>query len=172
MSATPHNPEEIIAEVDEKDEVVGTMLRKEHGTGRLHREASIFITNKNGEILVQRRTDSGLLDYSASGHFSVNEDYRKGAVREIFEELGIEVKPEKLRKITKKGNFVNNRFVTLFELQVDNLLSDFKIDRSEVELIRYYSVGELKNILAHQPKTMTEGFREALRMYFHAKKVE
>jgi len=48
-----HNPNELIAVVDESDNVVGADIRKNvHEKGLLHREASVLILNKNSEILL------------------------------------------------------------------------------------------------------------------------
>ena len=66
---TPHNPEELIAIVDDNDNIIGKSPRKNHANGLLHRETSVLVVNQKNEILVQERADSGHLDYSASGHF-------------------------------------------------------------------------------------------------------
>jgi isopentenyl-diphosphate Delta-isomerase len=75
--------------VNEKDEVIGTMPKKEaHINGALHRIAVVYVENQKGEILVQHRAD-GFLDHSAAGHVDPGESYEEAARRELKEELGI-----------------------------------------------------------------------------------
>lgn len=68
----PHNPEELIAVVNDDDLVIGKDLRKNiHSSGKLHRETSVLIVNLENKVLVQERRDNGKLDYSAFRTFSL-----------------------------------------------------------------------------------------------------
>ena len=175
--ATAHNPSELIAIVDDNDNIIGEYLRKHHAEGRLHRETSVLIVNSNNEILVQERADNGKLDYSASGHFPYDEDYLDGAVREVEEELGLKISRSKFTKISKHridytGEYINNRFITLFEVRGDYKIENMKIDPHEVKSVRYYSVPKLKKIIESEPDKMSAGFAESLKIYFEKKKLE
>ena len=75
--------------VNEKDEVIGTMLKSEaHKKGTPHRIAITYLEKKAGEILVQVRAD-GYLDHSSAGHVDPGESYEQAALRELAEELGV-----------------------------------------------------------------------------------
>jgi len=172
--SNPHNPDELIAIVDNNDKVIGKYPRKKHADGRLHRETSVLIVSPNNEILVQERADSGCLDYSASGHFSFNEDYLDGAIREVQEELGLDVPKDKFLKISKyridySEKYVNNRFITLWEVRGDYKIEDIKIDPSEVKSVKYLSVPELKRTIKEKSDTMSAGFIDSLQIYFKEK---
>ena len=168
----PHDPDQIIAVVDENDKIVGKDSRKAiHTGGKLHRETFVLIVNEKNEILIQERIDNGKLDLSAAGHFSVDEDYLDGAIREMEEELGLEISKEKLDRIFKRrmdhsGLHAVKRFVTLFEVKGKYDISDMKIDYSEVKNISYYPIRELKEIIKNHPEKMTHGLRESLEIYF------
>lgn len=170
-----HNPEELVALVDESDKVVGKCPRKALSEGRLHREASVLIVNPKGEILVQERADDGRLDYSASGHFACGESYLDGATREVLEELGLRIKKSKFVEISKHritskhGKKINDRFVTLFEVKVDYGTESIRIDPSEVSSVRYYPASELRGIMENEPGKMAKGFAESLKIYFEKK---
>ncbi len=185
MVNKPHNPEEIIAIVDGDDCVIGRYPRKNHAEGRLHRETSVLIVNSNNEILIQERVDNSCLDYSASGHFSFDEDYLDGAIREVQEELGLDIPRSKFVKISKhridyskKGVnkesgcpelYVNNRFITLWEIKEDYKVEEMKIDSLEVKSVKYISIPELKKIIKEKPSSMSAGFVESLKIYFTKK---
>lgn len=173
----PHNPNELIAIVDENDNVIGKYPRKNHAEWRLHRETSVLIVNTNNnivKILVQERSDSGHLDYSASGHFPFEQDYLEAAIRETEEELGLNIPEDKFVKISKhridyNEKYTNNRFITLWEVMWDYEIEDMKIDPSEVKSVKYITIEELKKIMKENPEIMSAWFAESLQIYFNKK---
>ena len=168
-----HNPNELIAVVDESDNVVGADIRKNvHEKGLLHREASVLILNKNSEILLQKRKDNGRFDYSASGHFPLNETYLQGAKREVKEELGIFAENIKeilkVKVLFKYEGGQNNRFITLFEYSDNLRVNDFKIDKEEVDFIKYFKIEEIKSLINGREK-FSSGFSEVFKAYCRVK---
>jgi 16S rRNA (adenine1518-N6/adenine1519-N6)-dimethyltransferase len=83
--------------VDERNEVIGQKPRGEvHAQGLLHRAVHVFVFDKHGQVYLQLRShlkDVHPLtwDSSAAGHLDVGESYATCALREVKEELGIEV---------------------------------------------------------------------------------
>src|SRR5258706_15211525 len=90
--------EEIFDVVDEHDRVVGRETRGEvHRRGLMHRAIHVLVFNSRGEIFLQKRSQKkdrqpGLWDSSASGHVDSGETYDACAVRELQEELGLELR--------------------------------------------------------------------------------
>ena len=89
--------QELLDVVDENDQVIGVKKRGEiHAQGLMHRSVHILVFNSNAELFIQKRSMSkdnepGLWDSSAAGHVDSGEDYHGCAIRELGEELGIEV---------------------------------------------------------------------------------
>lgn len=89
--------EEIFDIVNERDEVIGQAPRKEvHARGLWHRAVHVLVFNSQGQVFLQKRsmkkdTARGKWDSSSSGHVDTGEDYDACAVRELREELGLEV---------------------------------------------------------------------------------
>ena len=83
--------------VNERNEVIGQKPRGEvHAQGLMHRAVHVFIFDKHGQVYLQLRShlkDVHPLtwDSSAAGHLDVGESYATCALREVKEELGIEV---------------------------------------------------------------------------------
>src|SRR6266481_4148048 len=104
----PVMSEEIFDVVNERDEVIGQERRSEvHRLGLQHRAVHVLIFNGRGEVFLQKRsmkkdTFPGAWDSSASGHLDTGETYDACAVREVREELGLELAatPERLFKMT------------------------------------------------------------------------
>ena len=90
-------PEEIFDVVNEHNEVIGRQTRAEvHRLGLKHRAVHVLVFNARGQIFLQKRsmtkdTFPGAWDSSASGHLDSGEDYDACAVRELREEIGLEL---------------------------------------------------------------------------------
>ena len=99
--------DEIFDVVNERDEVVGQNTRREvHARGLLHRAIHVLVFNEGGEIFLQKRSmtkdrEPGKWDSSSSGHVDSGEDYDACAVREVREEIGLQLTapPSRLFKI-------------------------------------------------------------------------
>ena len=91
--------DEIVAIVDEDNNVVGSAARREMRARRLpHRSTYVLVFNSRGEIYVQKRTRTkdvfpGYYDPAAGGVVLAGESYIEGALRELEEELGIRNAP-------------------------------------------------------------------------------
>ena len=99
--------EEVFDVVNERDEVIGQAPRAEvHRRGLRHRAVHVLVFNAAGSVFLQKRSmtkdrQPGLWDSSASGHVDAGEDYDACAVRELREEIGLELKevPKRLFKL-------------------------------------------------------------------------
>ncbi len=90
------NPaDEIVAIVDEHNNVVGSAPRREVRAKRLpHRSTYILVFNSQGELFVQKRTMTkdvfpGYYDAVTGGVVLAGESYEENAARELAEELGV-----------------------------------------------------------------------------------
>jgi 8-oxo-dGTP pyrophosphatase MutT (NUDIX family) len=87
--------DEVVAIVDEHNNVVGAAPRREMRAKRLpHRSTYILVFNARGELYVQKRTPTkdvfpGYYDVAAGGVVLAGETYEHGAERELEEEMGI-----------------------------------------------------------------------------------
>jgi isopentenyl-diphosphate Delta-isomerase len=95
--------EEIFDVVNARDEVVGKRPRSEvHRLGLMHRAVHVLVFNARGDVFLQKRSMSkdrqpGLWDSSASGHLDTGEGYDACAVRELREEIGLQLDSAPLR---------------------------------------------------------------------------
>ncbi len=91
------DPDEVVELVNEDGVVIGTARRGDcHGNPELlHPVVHVLVFRSNGALIMQKRSQGkdiypGLWDVSAGGHLQVDEEPRKGAPRELREELGID----------------------------------------------------------------------------------
>lgn len=106
-----HEEQELLDVVNEKDEIVGQINRKDmmslkERPGEYLHVIEIFLQRPNGDIYLPRRSPHkkiapGGFDHSAAGHIMSGESYDKACIREVKEELGIDITPDELMFITK-----------------------------------------------------------------------
>lgn len=121
--------DEILDLVNDKDEVIGTIPRRESSrivSEKLGfiRATDMFIRNSEGKIWVPKRTAHKTiapngLDYSCGGHVSSGDDYDETMVREIQEELNFTPNPKKLHYIGKMSPTSTPYFRAIYVYESD-----------------------------------------------------
>ncbi|MFA4910674.1 MAG: NUDIX domain-containing protein [Desulfobacteria bacterium] len=138
--------DEIIEVYDENMNKIGKMRRDEaHESGAWHRTFHCWIVSgiEEGKVLFQKRGQHkkmfpNYLDITAAGHYVAGEGPQEG-IREIFEELGIEVQFSELVPlgikfdIAKVGKIINREFCDVFLLRKDLRPKEFLLNPDEVE---------------------------------------
>ena len=152
--------------LDENGNLTGkTKLRSEvHRDGDWHKAVHIWIINNNGDVLLQRRcptkdSNPNMLDISSAGYLSAGDNSLDGAIRELKEELNLDVSKEDLTfiKTLKRSSkytetFINNEFDDLYILRTDKRIEDMKYQEDEISEIFYVPYKEFKNMVNnHQP---------------------
>lgn len=143
--------------------------------GLLHRAVTIFITNPQGEVFLQKRASNlpfypGRWSGSCGGHVTSGETYAEGARRELAEELGIECELRELGKFLtpkwKIGNGIEWEFITVYQgtSSAKIMLND------ESEEGRFVPIPELKKLLATQPDALTPDLIIASKYFFEQPK--
>ena len=144
--------------LDENGNKTGkTKLRNEvHHDGDWHKAVHIWIINNNGEILLQRRCASkdshpNMLDISSAGHLQAGDDSLTGAVREIKEELNLDISPNELQFITtlkrKSNKSINNEFDDLYILRINKKIEEMQFQKEEISEIFFVPYKKFKDIV-------------------------
>ena len=161
--------EEIIDKVDEQDNTIGEVSKAEaHEEGLWHRASTIFVFNKKGELLVQKRSPHvqrpNKLSGSASGHLDKGESYEEGAKRELKEELGINCNIKPIADYTFTADYLNNtkdrEHVKLFTCTYEG---DFNLQKEELSQIMFMPIKDVKAII--DTDKVTPGFRRDFKKY-------
>lgn len=90
------NSDDLVILVNEADQEIGVMDKYEahRNPAQLHRAISVYLFNKNGELLLQQRSEQkivGALQWANTccGNVRPGETYKDCAYRRLKEELGI-----------------------------------------------------------------------------------
>jgi len=130
-----------------------------HSRELWHGSAHVWIVNATQEILLQyRAADKRLLpscwDTSAAGHISAGSNASQTAVREVGEEIGLEITEaelEELGKFTEElrmvSGTIHREHMTIFGVKKDFLLEDLHIQQEELTELKLVAAGELETML-------------------------
>ncbi len=154
-----------IIKVDENDKEIGEIGKMEaHKKAVLHRAFSIFIFNKKGEVLLQRRADSkyhggGLWSNACCSHPTVGGNLKKQAQKRLDEEMGFIVDIKKIDVIqyrAKVGELVENEVDHIFIGEYEGGINP---DPKEVSDYKWIGLKKLEEDLKKNPKNYTPWFK-------------
>ncbi len=143
--------EEMLAEVDENGKIIGQISRSEahNGSMKLHPVIHVHIINGKGEILLQKRCMSKIIqpgkwDTAVGGHISYAEKIESALQRETEEEIGLDnVKFSFITKYIWKSE-VESELVFVFIAKHEEF--DFK-PNSEVDDVRFWDKNKIRKNL-------------------------
>ena len=155
--------EEIFDVVNDLDEVIGRAPRNEvHRRGLMHRATHVLVFNSRGQIFLQKRSmkkdrQPGLWDSSVSGHVDGGEDYDACAVRELREEIGVELRAP-LKRLFKlaAGAETDQEHLWVYRCEAEG---PFQLNAEEIERGGWFAAEELSRWMAERPAEFAGALR-------------
>ncbi|MDP3899733.1 MAG: NUDIX domain-containing protein [bacterium] len=138
--------------VNDSDQIIGYKNKEQAYKERMMlRSVQIFVYSPKGELFIQKRAKNKLRypNYfcaSVAGHVEPGESYRKTAIRELKEELGLK-KAKNLKFITKESIPVgenNYAMTTLFTIQTDEFIT---LQKEEIDSGNFYTIEKIKQLI-------------------------
>jgi isopentenyl-diphosphate delta-isomerase len=135
------------------------------GDGILHRAFSLFIFNRNGELLLQKRAAGKRLwplywSNSCCSHPRKGESLPEATTRRLADELGIQARLEFVYKFSYQARFGDkgseNELCSVFLGRSDDLV---RPNQTEVAAIRHVQTSALAKELQSSPQTFTPWFK-------------
>ena len=169
---------EYVILVDEEDRQTGTCEKLEaHEKGLMHRAFSIFLFNKNGEMLLQQRAAEkyhtpGLWSNTCCSHPRPDENMEDALKRKLFQEMGISAQVDKVFDFAYRADFDNG----LVENEVDHVYFGEYNDApnpnpEEIQSWKYSSFEEIKKEIEKDETMYTPWFKIVLNQVMeHYKK--
>lgn len=168
--------EEVIL-VDTSDNPIGTMPKMEaHEKAALHRAFSVFIINKEGQLMLQQRAfhkyhSPGLWTNTCCSHQRLGETNLEAGARRLQEEMGFETPLEELFSFIYKAPFDNG----LTEHELDHILLGYydavpEINEEEVASWKWMDLEQVAEEKKTKPENYTVWFKIIFdRFYKHIK---
>lgn len=129
----------------------------------------VCVFDSEGKMLIQQRHPDkswgGLWDVSAGGHVTAGESSEEAAVRELKEELGIEIKEYQLQKLMSLyyPQGIHDIFSTTIEVETDTL----QLQKEEVAAAKWATREEIQEMI--QNKTFIPVYKEFIELLFQMK---
>ena len=132
-----------------------------HEKGLYHHTAHVWLYTKNAEVLLSQRSALKTIcplmwDVSVAGHVDAGESIINGALREMREEIGLQLLETDLKKIgifecfqTYANGIIDNEFHNTFIAELKVPLSQLKPQIEEVAALKLVSLIEFKNLLEY-----------------------
>lgn len=151
--------------VNEFDEPIGSMEKMEaHEKALLHRAFSVFLFNKKGEMLLQKRAATkyhspSLWTNACCSHPMPGEITEQAALRRLEEELGFITSLKKAFHFTYMADFDNG----LTEHEFDHVFvgeyeGDMQLNPEEVSEVCYRSMADIRADIDRNPDNYTAWF--------------
>jgi len=159
------DPLELLATVDRNDQPLNPIDRATiHRENLLHRAVHIFILNRHGELLLQKRSYRKdkfprRWDSSAAGHVNAGESYRECAMRELKEELGITAALADLGRIPA-AEVTGYEFIEIYAGIHDG---PFSWNQHEIETGGFFELDMIDVWIRQRPEDFASGFVECYR---------
>lgn len=149
--------DELIDILNNKGEKTGeTCLKSEaHKKGIYHASVHIWIFDEAKNVLIQKRaankdTFPNLWDISVAGHISTGEEPLTSALREVNEEIGMQLLKEQLhfigtfkKRVHHHSHLIDNELHHIYMCQVEFNIDTLKIQKEEVSALQAIKLNEL-----------------------------
>lgn len=128
-----------------------------HRDGLWHKIACIFVVNSENQIIMQKSiskvsANDWKWNCSASGHIDAGEDTITGALRELYEEIGVAANKDELKHIGTVFEDYDyedlkiNHIAEIFMLRNDISISSLKFQEEEVSGAKYFSIKDIESM--------------------------
>ena len=159
--------------VDVNDNQIGLMPKLEaHEKGALHRAFSVFIFNKYGELMLQKRSlgkyhSPGLWTNTCCSHQRDGESNITSGKRRLNEEMGFETALIEKTSFIYQAKFDNG----LTEHEFDHILVGYydkppNINSDEVDSWKWMSMNNVQDDINEYPENYTAWFKIIFKKYY------
>lgn len=141
---------EIVDLLNDCHEYTGEVSEKNNiPKGMYKTSVHVWIINKKGDLLLQKRgnTAKKFPNYwsNTGGTVQAGETPIAGALREIKEELGLDIKKDELKYIATYKRLIDYAEVYLLEKDIN--LNEITMQEDEVQDVRYASLKEFEEMI-------------------------
>ena len=146
----PEN-EEYLKYYDENHNLLGIEKRSVVDKNRLwHDQVGLWILDlKNKSVLLQKRSPNKRFGANlwglTAGHVTSNETIKQALYREVKEELGIDLKEYRIKKLITLAR-LRNYFSNYYYICANIPLNQFTLQKEELSEVKYFDYAQLKNM--------------------------
>lgn len=154
--------------VNEKDEVIGAKSRDDKSKTDITRVSGLIVVNSNNETLIAQRSfnkinSPGKWGPAVAGTLEEGEIYISNIIKESKEEIDLSITEEDLKEESHTYRETSHRFFyMMFSAIVDKPISEFIIQKEEVEEIRWVKIDDLIEWFNKTPEDFISTFESII----------
>ena len=160
---------ELLDVLDENGNYTGKSEERQvvHNDGLWHIHVGVWIMNKKGELLFQKRSMKKKVNPGkwtrTGGHVDSGETPLKAIQRETYEEIGVEIPIDdfKLLSIKKEEVYlkdykvINRHFIYSYFALVDYKIEDYSMQEEEISDLKYTTIEEMEEAYKNMDDSYT-----------------
>lgn len=106
----------------------------------------IFVQNSNGEFWIQKTSKNRNSIYATTGgHVSYGDDFIETVIKEMKEELNIDINKNEIQEINTyiRDYYIQKVYYTKKDIDIKNI----KVQKSEVDFVEWLSIEKIKELI-------------------------
>ncbi len=157
---------EFIDVLDKYGNPTGKVVSRQqvHTQGLWHNTIHIWVCNHERELLFQKRaknkdTFPNMWDVSVAAHVHSRETTLQAGIRELQEEIGLQISLKHLVFITTQrasytfsNGVIDNEINYIYMVKTHKEVNDFVLQHKEVQCIKYIPLDQLLSVVKSLPK--------------------
>jgi isopentenyldiphosphate isomerase len=159
--------------VNEDNEIIGTKVRNEITKNDIYRVSALWLENNKGETLIAQRSfkkknNPGVWGPAVAGTNEEGETFESNIYKEAEEEIGLTGETfdkRDLRRVSLDHNYFGQWFFLKKDISIDQL----KIQKSEVEQLKWINIDELMEDYKTNPKNYIASMGLVLEVFYPEK---
>ena len=176
--------EELIDVLDNKGNKTGIIKKKSDikKDGDYHRAIAVLVINNNNEILMQKRSSRkriypNLWSIFVKGHVQSGESSIDACIRELSEEIGINIEQDELKYLYTifeeviDNDYIERIFYDTYILRKDFNLNDITIQEEELSDIKLVNYDEVISLIKNNDKSLVPNFEDYKRIIKYLKNI-
>ena len=174
--------EELIDVLDNQGNKTGIIKKKSDikKDGDYHRAIAVLVISNNNEILMQKRSSRkriypNLWSIFVKGHVQSGETSIDACIRELSEEVGININSSELSYLYTifeeviKENFIERIFYDTYILRKDFNLNDITIQKEELSEIKLVDSNKVISLIENNDKSLVPNYEDYKKIITYLK---
>lgn len=155
---------ELIDIVDETGKKTGEIMDKDevHNKNLFHNEVGVFLINDKKQILLEKRSSNKRYSPNkwglCAGHVDSGESLKQAALRELKEEVGIDLKESDLISFGNPEKLIdktNSHFTHFYYSICNKEEKEFTIQEEELSEVRWFNFNEVIDLIKSDNNSTT-----------------
>ena len=153
---------ELLDIVDEQGNLTGEVMDREkvHDLNLLHWEVAVFVINNKKQVLLQKRAATKRFNPNkwglCAGHVDSGENIEDTALREVEEEIGLELSLNDLHILEKmevKKRESNSHLTRIYYVVCNE--DKFKVQIEELSEVKWFNIDDIINMIKNNDESLT-----------------